>query len=276
VGTAATAPRAGPVYCATFFDRNFGGRRLDGSTAFTLDGCPVSSHFFGQSSFASHANVPVSSIVQVPASAPLALLAPLGCGIQTGAEAVLNSLRPPVGSTIAIFGAGAVGLSAVPAAKIAACTTIIAVDRNVGRLDLARALGATHIVHAGSEDVVSHLREITAGGARYALETTGVPAVFTDMTKSLGVLGRAGIVGATALGTTADLDIGSLLPVGISLSMIVEGDSVPASFIPRLIGLWESGLFPFDELVTTYPFDQINTAFKDSADGAAVKPVVVF
>jgi aryl-alcohol dehydrogenase len=265
-----------PAYCQTFYDHNFGGRRPDGSTAFTHDGNPVSSHFFGQSSFASYANVPLASTVKVPESAPLEVLAPLGCGIQTGAGAVLNSLDVPAGASFTVFGAGAVGLSAVLAAKVAAATTIIAVDRNTDRLKLALELGATHVVDAGTEDATARIREITGGGTQYALETTGVPAVFTAMTESLAVKGHGGVVGAAALDTYADFNIGSLLPVGVRVSMIVEGDSVPAAFIPRLAALHEAGLFPFDRLVRTYPFTQLNQAFDDSASGLTLKPVVVF
>jgi aryl-alcohol dehydrogenase len=265
-----------PSYCANFFAANFGGRRADGSTAFSLDGEMVSSHFFGQSSFAQYANVPVNSIVRVSSSAPLELLAPLGCGIQTGAGAVLNSLAPDAGSSIVIFGAGAVGLSGLLAAVIANCTTIIAVDVHSSRLELARELGATHTIDAAHDDVVARVHEITGGGARYALETTGVPAVFTEMTKSLAVRGHGVVVGAAALGTNADFDMGSLLPLGITVSMVVEGDSVPSQFIPKLVHLHQRGLFPFDKLVKTYPFAEINRAFEDSASGATLKPIVVF
>lgn len=265
-----------PAYCVNFFGANFGGRRVDGSTGFSLDGAAVSSHFFGQSSFSQYSNVSVNSLVRVPASAPLELLAPLGCGIQTGAGAVLNSLAPAAGSSIVIFGAGAVGLSGLLAAIIARCTTIIAVDVHANRLELALELGATHVVNAADEDVVARIQEITGGGARYALETTGVPSVFTDMTMSLGVRGHGVVVGAAALGTNANFDIGSLLPRGITVSMVVEGDSVPSRFIPELVDLHARGLFPFDRLVTAYPFDEINQAFEDSASGSTLKPVVVF
>jgi aryl-alcohol dehydrogenase len=96
------------------------------------------------------------------------------------------------------------------------------------------------------------------------------------MTKSLSVRGHAAVVGAAALGTNADLDIGSLLPMGISVAFVIEGDSVPSKFVPELVELFERGLFPFDMLIKQYPFDQINEAFEDSARGATLKPVVVF
>ena len=168
-GECANCATGRPGYCQNFFGANFGGRRDDGTSAFSLDGQEISSHFFGQSSFAAHANVPVNSVVKVPASAPLEILAPLGCGIQTGAGAVLNSLAPTAGSSIVIFGAGAVGLSGLLGAVIANCTTIIAVDVHDSRLDFARELGATHVINGAKEDVVARVQEITGGGANYAL-----------------------------------------------------------------------------------------------------------
>ena len=275
-GECANCATGRPGYCQGFFGANFGGRRDDGSSSYSLDGQQISSHFFGQSSFAAFANIPVNSIVKVPDSAPLEILAPLGCGIQTGAGAGLNTLAPVAGSSIAIFGAGAVGLSGLLGAVIAGCTTIIAVDVHDNRLEFAKTLGATHTVNAAKENVVERIQEITGGGVNYALETTGVPAVFTNMTYALTVRGHAAVVGAAALGTNANFDIGSLLPMGITVTMVVEGDSVPSSFIPKLVDLYERGLFPFDKLVKAYPFDQINEAFDDSAKGITYKPVVIF
>lgn len=266
-----------PAYCRDFFGRNFGGQRTDGSSAYTGAEGRVSSHFFGQSSFAHLANVPARCAVKVPDDAPLELLAPLGCGIQTGAGAVLNSLNAEAGSSIAVFGAGAVGDSAILAAVIAGCTTIIAVDVVPARLELARELGATHTVNPKEVDALAAIQQITDGrGVNYAVDTTGVPAVFRQMTDALATLGHGVLVGAAALGVEATIDIGSRLPVGITVTTVVEGDSVPPSFIPLLIDLYQQGRFPFDKLVKQYPLDAINQAFADSEAGITLKPVVVF
>ena len=120
------------------------------------------------------------------------------------------------------------------------------------------------------------VRRITGRGVQYAVETTGVLSVFTTMTESLAPRGVTGVLGAAALGTSASLDIGSLLPMGITIKMITEGDSNPSVFIPQLIELHRSGRFPFDRLIKTYSFDRINEAFEDSANGTTLKPVVVF
>ncbi|MEN9751922.1 MAG: hypothetical protein RLZZ600_969 [Actinomycetota bacterium] len=275
-GHCANCSSGKPGYCENMFAANFGGRRGDGSTSYTHNGEPVSSHFFGQSSFANYANVPVNSMVKVPTSAPLELLAPLGCGIQTGAGSVLNVLQPEAGSSFAVFGAGAVGLSALMAAVIANCTTIIAVDVHDSRLEFAKSLGATHTINAAKVDVIEEIKKITGAGVQFALETTGVPAVFSNMTYCLAPRGHAVVVGAAAIGTNANFDIGSLLPLGIKVQFVVEGDSVPSQFIPKLVDLYEKGLFPFDKLIKTYPFAEINQAFDDSAAGKTFKPVVVF
>ncbi|MCV7624008.1 NAD(P)-dependent alcohol dehydrogenase [Micrococcus luteus] len=264
-----------PAYCKDFFSLNFGGRRTDGSTAFTRDDEQVSSHFFGQSSFAALANVPVRCAVKVGADAPLETLAPLGCGIQTGAGAVLNVLRPEPGATVVVFGAGAVGLSAVMAAKVARAGTIIAVDMHEDRLRLSEELGATHTFKAG-DPVAARIQEITGGGAEYAVDTTGVAAIFGDVVDSLAPRGVLAVVGAAALGTQASFDIGTSLPKGVTIRTVVEGDSIPQVFVPRLMALHAAGEFPFDRLVKTYPFEQINDAFEDSKSGVTLKPVVVF
>jgi aryl-alcohol dehydrogenase len=266
-----------PSYCIHLYDLDFSGARPDGSTAFTADdGSPVSSHFFGQSSFASVSNVAERSVVKISKDAPLELMGPLGCGIQTGAGAVLNVLRPEAGSSIAIFGSGAVGMSGLLAAVVANATTIIAVDIVDSRLEFAKTLGATHTINSKNEDAVARIREITGGGVNYALDTTGNKFVFAQMTKSLGVLGHGALVGAAAPGTESPIDIGSLLLSGLKISMVIEGDSVPQTFIPQLISLYEAGVFPFDKLVKKYDFADINEAFADSESGVTLKPVVIF
>jgi len=210
----------------------------------------------------------------VPDDAPLELLGPLGCGIQTGAGAVLNSLKVRSGSSFASYGAGAVGLSAVMAAKVAGATTIIAIDVVPSRLELALELGATHVVNSRETDVVEAVRAITGGGADFALESTGRPEVLSAGIEALGGLGMMGVVGAPKLGTTASFDVNNLLLGGRSIRGIVEGDSVPQVFIPQLVTLFLQGRFPFDKLVKFYPLEQINQAAEDSTRGITLKPIL--
>src|SRR5581483_2834011 len=141
-GDCGPCTRARPSYCLEAFERSFGAVRRDGTMALRRGDEPVHSHFFGQSSFATYALAMERSVVKVDTEVPLDLLGPLGCGVQTGAGAVLNALRCEQGTSLAVFGAGAVGLSAVMAAQVAGCTTVIAVDLNDRRGKLALELGA--------------------------------------------------------------------------------------------------------------------------------------
>lgn len=263
------------TYCEDLYGRNFGGSRADGSSALSAGGQRLSSTFFGQSSFATHANVAGRSVVPVPADAPLELLGPLGCGIQTGAGAVINTFRPPAGSTLAVFGAGAVGLAAVMAAHLVGCSRVVAVDLNADRLALAKELGATDAVDASAGEVPGQIMELTGGqGVDFALDATGVPAVLRQAADSLALRGTVGLVGAAPPGTETSFETGLSMTRGWTLRMIIEGDAVPQVFIPQLVSLWQAGRFPFDKLVQSYPFEQINEAFADSEAGKTVKPVL--
>lgn len=266
-----------PAYCLVGFVHNFVGGRLDGTSAFAYpDGTAVKSHFFGQSSFAEVVIASVRSVVKIPDDFPLELAGPLGCGIQTGAGSVLNVLQPSPGGSFVVFGAGAVGLSALLAAVAARAGVIIAVDVNDDRLALATELGATHVINGLKEDVTARIQEIVSGGVQRALDTTGNARVFRQMLDSLAVSGHAGAVGASAAGIEGAIDMQGALARGIRVTWIMEGDAMPQLFIPELIALYQAGDFPFDKLIKTYPFDDINTAFADSESGKVIKPVVLF
>lgn len=269
--------QAHPAYCVEAFARNFGGRRPDGSTSLHDGTADLSAQFFGQSAFATHANVAERSVVRVPADLPLSSLAPLGCGVQTGAGAVLNVLRPGPGASLAVFGAGAVGSAALLAARLTASTRIIAVDVLEQRLQAARELGATDVVHAGCEDVVARLQELTGGcGPDFALETTGLPQVLRQAADAIAPRGTVGLIGAATPGTETPLETGHSLTKGWTLRTIIEGDAVPQTFLPQLVHLWRQGRLPFDRIVTTYPFSRINEALADAEHGRATKPVLLF
>ena len=266
--------RGRPAYCEDFFPRNFGGRRSDGSaTVRASDGSALNANFFGQSSFGTYALASEHTIVKVPEDVPLELAGPLGCGIQTGAGAVLNSLAPPDGSSIVVFGAGTVGLSAIMGADVANCGTIIAVDLVPERLRLATELGATHVLDGRDDALSERITGLTGGGADYTVETTANPRVLRTAVDSLNFGGTCGVIGAAPIGTEVSLDMSALL-FDRSVRGIVEGDSVPRLFIPRLIDLYRRGRFPFDRLIRTYPFEEINAAAADSERGVTVKPVI--
>ena len=265
-----------PFNCEQFNDINFALTRADGSAKASRGGEPVGSDFFGQSSFATHALVAERNLAKVPDwidPADEHLLGPLGCGVQTGAGAILNSLRPGPTDSLVIAGTGAVGLSGLMAAAAAGVGTIIAVDVVPERLELARELGATHAIDGRDEDQVDQIRQITGGhGASHAFDTTAVGAVLTRLVDALAWGGQLGIVGA-APGMT--LDLLPVMQLGRRVQGIVEGNSVPRVFIPQLLELRRQGRFPLEKLVRTFPFAELESAIDATTAGEAVKAVLV-
>lgn len=274
-GICASCRTGRPSYCHQFFEHNFASSRpADGSSALSRDGDLIHAHFFGQSSFATHAVANERNVVKLAGSMPLQVAAPLGCGIQTGAGAVLNALRVPAGASLVVFGAGAVGLAAMMVAVVAGCPTIVAVDLRPARLELALELGATHAVNAGEEDAVEAIQRITGGGADFALEATGTPRAVRQAVDCTSPLGVCGIVGAPAFGTEVSLDVNTVLIGGRTIRGIVEGDAVPHLFLPQLVRLWEEGRFPVERMMTFYDFDQIEQAAQDAEEGRVIKSVL--
>jgi aryl-alcohol dehydrogenase len=265
-----------PAHCTHMHPLNFGGGRLDGSSS--ACGCgnnhAIHAHFFGQSSFSTYTIANERNVVKVSKQAPLELLGPLGCGIQTGAGSVLNALRVEAGSSFAAFGAGAVGLAAVMAAKVAGATTIIAVDVTPSRLELALELGATHVINSREEDPVQRIQAITQGGVNYSLECSGRSEVLRQAIDALTTLGTCGIVGATKMGTEVAFNINDVMIPGKRIMGIVQGDVVANAFIPKLVDLYLQGRFPFDKLCKFYEFDEVNQAMADSERGVTIKPIL--
>ncbi|MCC8438534.1 NAD(P)-dependent alcohol dehydrogenase [Brevibacillus sp. M2.1A] len=260
-----------PSTCVEFNQLNFGGEMEDGSHRLHQHEHELST-FFGQSSFATYAIANERNVVKVDKDVDLALLGPLGCGIQTGSGTVLNKLRPSFGSSIAVYGCGAVGLSAIMAAKIAGCKEIIAIDVHDSRLELAKELGATLTLNGKNVDVVKEIKAATGGGANYAVETTGVPPVVRQSLQALRPLGISAIVGITP---EMSIDVhNDIMVEGKTMIGVIEGDAVPQLFIPQLVEYYKRGMFPFDKLVKFYDFHDINKAFEDSKAGITIKPVL--
>ena len=259
-------------YCYECLPRNFGGRRPDGSTPLAQSGTPINARFFGQSSFATYSLADERSAVKVPDDLPLEIMGPLACGVITGVGSVINSLAVRPGQSIAIFGAGAVGLSAVMAAKIVGATRIIAVDVVPSRLELALELGATDAIDASAGNPVQAIRARTRYGVDFSFNTTRAPAVFTQALECLGMRGVAGFVGAPLGSWTPDMF--QILSGGRSVRGILGGDASPGFFIPLLIEYYRQGRLPFDRLIRFYPFQDIARAFADCEHGSTVKAVL--
>ncbi|MBN1171129.1 MAG: NAD(P)-dependent alcohol dehydrogenase [Micromonosporaceae bacterium] len=271
--------RAGrPALCEAWLPLNLlAGSRADGSaTMRRADGGELHGHFFGQSSLAEFALVDERSAVVVAPDTPLEVLAPLGCGVQTGAGTIFNVLKPRPGASIAILGAGSVGLSAVMAAALTPATTIIAVDRVPSRLSLARALGATDTVDVTEADLGEALRDLTRGrGVDLAMDATGSTDIISAAVPCLAIGGRLALVGAPPFGSTIPVDVNGML-TGRSVVGVTEGDADPHTLLPILVSLYHQGRFPVDRLVKTYQFEELELAAEDLRSGRTVKPVLLF
>jgi aryl-alcohol dehydrogenase len=266
-----------PSYCESFPALNYSGRRSDGSSGISINGAPISSSFFGQSSFASHALTQERNVVRVEnPDLPLQILGPLGCGFQTGAGAVMRSLACEAGSSICVFGGGPVGLAAVMGAVIKGCTTIILVEPIAARREMAKSLGATHLIDSASGQVGEAIRAIVPTGVDYALDSSGREDVIMTALGALGSHGLLGLVGVPPRPESAiSVNLASLITFGHRIHGIIEGDSDLDRFIPELLGHFKAGRFPFDTLVKTYPIGQINEAISAQLRGDCIKAVLI-
>ncbi|MDB5971905.1 MAG: geraniol dehydrogenase [Hydrocarboniphaga sp.] len=267
-----------PAYCFNFFPNNFSGvRPADGTSAVSQNGAVIHANFFGQSSFSTYAIAHEINAIPVDKDLPLEILGPLGCGIQTGAGAAINALAIKAGQSLVIFGGGAVGLSALLGARAVDAGIVIVVEPNAARRVLALELGATHVIDPkATTDVLASVKKLSGGGVRYALDTTGNPAVVGIAVETMLPNGMLGLLGIPPPDATLPASMMSMLVRGIGVKCITEGDSDPQEFIPRLLAFYRAGKFPFDRLITKFPFSQINEAAHSSERGEAIKPVLIF
>jgi aryl-alcohol dehydrogenase len=267
-----------PTYCYNFIPNNWTGVRTDGSHTTHQGDHGVNANFFGQSAFATYALGHARNVVKVPEEAadiPLSTLAPLGCGLMTGAGGVLRSMNVRAGMPIAVFGTGAVGLGAIMAAKIAGANPIIAVDIHDNRLALAKELGATHTINGKTQNAPEEIRKLCPQGVGYAFDTTGINKIIEQAFDLLAPMGIVGIVGASAPGDQLTFDETNFMGGGRRVMGVLGGDSDLFTFLPELIAHHLAGRFPHDKLIKTFPFEQINEAFHAGESGAVVKPVLV-
>jgi aryl-alcohol dehydrogenase len=261
--------------CEKAISLGFSGTRMDGSQTISVGGKPISSAFFQQSSFATHAITLGRSVVPVEKDNSPDMMAAIACGIQTGAGSIFNVFKVKADQGLVVFGTGSVGLSAIMAGKIAGASPLIAVDIIQSRLELAVELGATHALNAGDGSVADEIREIEPHGMTFSLETSGNEQAFNDALACLGMGGTCGIVTIPNFGEPFHFSPLQILDRGSSIQGILLGNSTPRSFLPKLIELNRKGQFPYERLITTYDFSDINKAFDDTKAGITIKPVLM-
>lgn len=263
-----------PFYCREFAERNLSGQRTDGSTCLLCDGEEMRGRFVAQSSFSTHVIAAAPGVIKIPKDLPLELMGPLGCGLTTGVGTIMNALKPQPGASIAIFGAGTVGLSAVMGAQLSGCEKIIVIDINEGRLAMAKEIGATDVINPGQDDVVDKIQSLTFGGANYSVECTGVPEVVIQAVNCLTPPGWCAQVGVTPSAITVPLEMDQVV-FGRGIRGVVMGEANVQNFVPYLAELFRTGRLPYDRFVKFYDFADINQAVHDSAvTGEVIKPIL--
>lgn len=263
-----------PYYCPECIGMIHGGSMADGFRPFSKNGKPIN-NFFGASTFTTHTVSNARNLAKVDPDLDLLPLGPLACGFLTGAGTVLNEFKPLPGSRIAVFGIGGVGLSALMAAKVFNCGTIIGIDIVESRLELAKELGATHVINSKEVgDVQQAIMDITGGqGVQYVVETTAAAPVVKTALSSLGIDGVLAMVGTP---TKYEFDNLFFELYGKRIVAINMGQSHPKITIPQLVDWFKRGIYPIEKLVKYYPFEEINQAMADSKSGKTIKPVIKF
>ena len=274
-GRCLSCQSAAPVYCRDWPQLNMvGGCRPDGSPTLSASGGPLHGHFFGQSSFSRLIVTTARATVKVQEGVPAAVLAPLGCAVQTGVSAVTNVLRPGPGSRIAVFGVGAVGMSVLMGLGLTGAAQIIAVDVHPARLALARELGASDVIDATAGDVEQQIAEFTNGaGLDGAIETSGNLGALRTGIAALAPTGTCVVIGVPGEGAI-DVNVLRLVERGLRLIGTNQGGAVPRAFIPHLVELYQRGRLPIEKMITNFDFAEINQAAEASLNGSVIKPVL--
>lgn len=266
--------RAHPMNCRNYTQYNLTGLRPNGKPA--ILNADVKANFVGQSSFATQILATENNAARLPdTNFDLTNAAPLGCGMATGAGTVINALQAEAGTSIVVFGAGAVGMAAIMAARVRRCKNIIVVDLNAERMKLATELGATHAINGRDRDVVEQIKEITGGGADYAIDAVGAVQVIVNTISCTRAGGHVVLLGLDSLGKDIPIPL-DLMVFNRKIQGAILGDQIPQLFIPEMVRMNQEGVFPFEKLIRKYKFSEINQAIRDSESGSVIKPVIVF
>ena len=249
----------------------------DGTSRLSLNG-KMLHHYMGTSTFAEATVLSQYSLAKIRKDAPLEKVCLLGCGITTGIGAVLNTAKVEPGSTVAIFGLGGVGLSAIQGATMAGAERILAVDTNPGKFELATQLGATDCIDPSQhDDLEAAIIDMTDGGVDYSFECVGnVELMGTALRVAHKGWGESIIVGVAGAGQEIHARP-FLLVTGRSWRGSAFGGVKGRTELPGFVDRYMKGRLKIDEFITyTFPLDEINTAFDRMHDGSAIRSVIHF
>jgi S-(hydroxymethyl)glutathione dehydrogenase/alcohol dehydrogenase len=273
-GTCPPCKAGTPLYCDRLDKVTYRNRLPFGGTRLRLAGQDVAP-FLGTACFATYTVVPERGVVTVPPDVPFQALAAVGCAVVTGVGAVLNAAKVPAGASVAVIGAGGIGINVVQGAALARAARIIAVDRQQGPLEVAASLGATDLVTA-NEGTVQAIKERTDGrGADFVFDTVGSPATLVDAVAAARKGGTIVMTGLARYDTEAPVRTFPFVMHEKRLIGSVYGSSDPRQDIARVVGLYRDGRLKLGELATrAYPLEGINDALHALAGGAGGRGVV--
>ncbi|MFN8375953.1 MAG: Zn-dependent alcohol dehydrogenase [Anaerolineae bacterium] len=266
-----------PNLCDTFVGPIWDGVMLDGTPRLSrADGSPVY-HYCGLASFAEYAVVPQESCISIRKDVPLEVASLVGCAVATGVGAAMYTAGVRAGESVVVYGAGGIGLSVIQGALLCGASTIIAVDTNAAKMQLARDFGATHSLLA-NDDTLTAIRDLTGGrGADHVFEAVGIPSVQETALEAARPGGTLTLVGLSAMGTGTNLP-GAVI---VRQEKVIKGSyygSVDARRdFPLFIDLYVAGKLQLDKLVSKhYRLDQINEAYAEMLKGEIARGVIVF
>lgn len=266
-----------PALCENGAKANMAGTLLDGSRHFKNAAGQQLHHHLGVSAFSQLTIAAQESLVKIDPSLPLEIAALFGCAVMTGVGAVVNTARVEPGTSVAVFGLGGVGLSAILGARASGAYPILAVDLLESKLELARTLGTTHTVNAKEGDPVEAVKDLTGGGAHYCFESVGNERVLVQAYQATRRGGTTITIGLPHPSKQFSISAVSLVAEERTVKGSYMGSAVPRRDIPRFIALYQAGLLPVDRLLTrTIALDEINPAFDALAKGEAVRQVIQF
>ncbi|MEL6408691.1 MAG: zinc-dependent alcohol dehydrogenase family protein [Chloroflexota bacterium] len=262
--------------CENGATANGAGTLLSGSKRFSLDGKPLN-HHLGVSAFSQFTVAAQESLVKIDDDVPPEIAAVFGCAVMTGVGAVFNTARVEPGYSVAVFGMGGVGLSAIMGAKATGAYPIIAVDLLDDKLALAKEVGASHVVNAHTENVVEAIQEITKGGAQYTFESVGNETVLVQAYEATVRGGTTVTIGLPHPSKQFAISAVSIVGQERTIKGSYMGSSVPRRDIPRYINMYKAGLLPVEKLHThTLSLEDINAGFDKLAKAEAVRQVITF
>jgi Zn-dependent alcohol dehydrogenase len=248
---------------------------MDGTTRLHRDGEPIH-HLMGVSCFAEQVVVSETSVLQVPDGVPPEVAAVSACAVITGVGSVLNAVSRPAGQPLVVFGAGGVGLAAVMGAALTGAYPVIAIDLDPAKLQLAQRVGATHIVNAGTEDVVDRVLEITGTGVPWLVEAVGRPQTMRQGIDCLRPGGTLVAIGLSSVDATVAVPINDLVQRQKRVVGSLYGSSNPRVDLPRIFALYLAGRLPLDALIgDRRPLAEVNEAYADLRTGGVGRTILV-